>query len=110
MKKGLSILILVFGMLIAFSNNAYCKNFPKEKIQKHFVIKKSVFKILNLVFRDDYIYILLDDGCFHLARINEPGYTDSEGNTYTGYSITFMNYTNYIGDTTICPPGDDEYC
>ncbi len=57
-----------------------------------------------------YFWILLGDGCFHLARLNEPGYTDSQGIYHAGWSVTFMGYDNYIGTTVQCPPSGTAFC
>jgi hypothetical protein len=57
-----------------------------------------------------YMWILLNDGCLHLARLNDPGYTDEHGILHSGYSLTVMGWTNYIGTSIICPPRGEEFC
>ncbi len=59
---------------------------------------------------NQYYWILMADGCYYLGRVNEPGYTDETGYTHTGYSLTWMNASNYHGPVQNCPPTGVGYC
>jgi hypothetical protein len=56
-----------------------------------------------------YFWILYGS-CFRLVRLNDPGYTDQQGNYHEGLSLTFMGPQNFIGTTQICPPEGEAYC
>ncbi len=99
MKLLFSIVIILSGLL--GSQNATAAN-------GHSITKtKSVAK--KIVF-DEYYFLLANDGCFHLARLNAPGYIDQYGNFFEGYSLTFVSSENYEGTVCICPSDGNAYC
>jgi hypothetical protein len=58
-----------------------------------------------------YFFLLLGDGCFHLVRMNPPGYIDgSTGVFYETWSMTILTNSSYTGTVMICPPEEQAYC
>ncbi len=99
MKLLFSIAIILSGLL-ASQNAIAAKGHTIAKTKS--VVKKPVF--------NEYYFILTNDGCFHLARLNPPGYIDQYGNFFEGYSLTFVSSENYEGTVCICPSDGNAYC
>jgi hypothetical protein len=73
-------------------------------------ICKTKAGIKKPVINEEYYFLLMGDGCFHLARLNPPGYIDQYGNYFEGYSLTFVSSQDYEGTVSICPSDGNAYC
>lgn len=81
-----------------------------EKTMINLVRKKQAARTSKSKFNFVYAWFIMNDGCLHLYRINEPGYIDAQSVLHYGISFTPMNSTNYAGTTTLCPPAGQYYC
>jgi hypothetical protein len=81
-----------------------------EKTMINLVRKKQADRSSKGKFNFVYAWFIMNDGCLHLYRINEPGYTDAQNVLHYGISFTPMNSSNYAGTTTLCPPAGQYYC
>lgn len=73
-------------------------------------IQVNPYQKNHQIFLPTYFFVMLGDNCFHLVRLNDPGYTDGYGNYFSGPSITFLGPSEWSGTTTICPSNGDLYC
>jgi hypothetical protein len=101
MKNLISSLLFVSALFFS-KNVTAAKNVADVKVKSH-------QKTYN-VFLPTYFFVMLGDNCFHLVRLNDPGYTDAYGNYFSGPSVTFLGASEWAGTTTICPSNGDLYC
>jgi hypothetical protein len=74
-------------------------------------LKKAEVKgIVKNKFDYAYVWLIFNDGCLYLFRLNDPGYIDAQGVLHTGYSLTRMTEQNFVGTNTVCPPTGQYYC
>ena len=105
MKFILSLAIFMFTM---FCSNAAQAAISVQPTPAN-VIKIDIGKASLLM--DTYYYILMNDGCFHLARLNPPGFVDpNTGAAFSGWSVTFLSNYEFTGTVCICPSTGTAYC
>ena len=95
--------ILIFLGFNTYANS--CDNKP-------LTLKNNSKFILHITLLESiYFFQLMNDGCFHLVRMNPPGYIDgATGQYFETWSMTVMTNNNYTGTVMICPPEGIAYC
>jgi hypothetical protein len=100
-KLKMKLLLIATFMVISFFES------PKV-LAASLYPKSSVEKIIN---EPHYFFLLMNDGCFHLVRINPPGFIDPlNGTFFDTWSMTVMTNSTYAGTVLICPTGGTVYC
>jgi hypothetical protein len=104
MKSLLSVVAL--SLLLSVSTSSFANDNTGKSCK---IIPRSQSTLTSKKPTVAYFWIFYGP-CLQLVRLNDPGYTDAQGNYWAGPSLTFMNALNYIGTTQICPPEGQAYC
>ncbi len=113
--KKLFPVVIIFLSILLISN--YCigsasRTKTYNTYKSDGLVFRDCIKIkANHVYEPVYFFMLMGDGCFHLIRLNPPGYIDANGVYYENtWSFTVLDSNEYIGTVSICPEEGTAYC